>query len=517
MVAVGSKSIPEKQSISIGLSKNSEDKLEKELFSEIFSSQGEITDNIGTNKENKSTNDPKIESNLINGVEFKGNEIKTKIIKSSDVKDNTPSIIDENFISDDNYMSNNMILNLKSSEIKVDEAVFETGVPAEVKIISDNNQIPDDLGVIPSILVSTKIVSQQNEDITEDNELENKDQVENLDNNNGLYVNPVPNKLTNNRENFNDKRIKGKSNNSEHQPALNNVKISLSDNFSKEAQNTSFKNDLNFEKNIMNNNKEINFNNEKDNFNDIKINKEDYSKIKKDNCIIKENKFEDVKDIAKNSFTANTENFFKTKYINTSNIYSAQGKNNINNNQNNITNASLEISNFTQMNNTSGGNSNNQNGTQLQSSINNFQLLNDIKENLDMSDKRWANNLVSRLSKAHTSKINELEIVLTPKNLGKMKIKISVSDKTAFVKITTDNASASSLIKDEQHELSEMLKEIGLELEDFSSEQSFDQNFHDDKEQKQRNTEKTLEKHKLDDESDKENYIKDESILNIKV
>ena len=198
MVAVGSKSIPEKQNISIGLSKNTEDKLEKELFSEIFSSQGEITDNIGTNKENKSTNDPKIEPDLINEVEFKGNEIKTKIIKSSDVKDNTPSIIDENFISDDNYMSNNMLLNLKSSEIKVDEAVFETGVPAEVKIISDNNQIPDDLGIIPSILVSTKIVSQQNEDITEDNELENKDQVENLDYNNGLYVNPVPNKLTNN-------------------------------------------------------------------------------------------------------------------------------------------------------------------------------------------------------------------------------------------------------------------------------------------------------------------------------
>ena len=52
MVAVGSKSIPEKQSISIGLSKNTEDNLEKELFSEIFSSQGEIADNIGTNKEN---------------------------------------------------------------------------------------------------------------------------------------------------------------------------------------------------------------------------------------------------------------------------------------------------------------------------------------------------------------------------------------------------------------------------------------------------------------------------------
>ena len=158
MVAVDSKSIPEKQSISIGLSKNTEDKLEKELFSEIFSSQGEITQNIGANKENKSTKDPKIEPDLINNVEFKDDEVKTKVIKSPDVKDNFPSIIDDNFISDDNYISNNMIFNLKSSEIKVDEDVFETGVPAEVKIISDNNQIPDDLGIIPSILVGTKIV-----------------------------------------------------------------------------------------------------------------------------------------------------------------------------------------------------------------------------------------------------------------------------------------------------------------------------------------------------------------------
>ena len=39
MVAVGSKSIPEKQSISLNLSKDSEDKLEDDLFSDIFSSQ----------------------------------------------------------------------------------------------------------------------------------------------------------------------------------------------------------------------------------------------------------------------------------------------------------------------------------------------------------------------------------------------------------------------------------------------------------------------------------------------
>ena len=37
MVAVGSKSIPEKQSISLNLSKETEDNLSTELFSEIFS------------------------------------------------------------------------------------------------------------------------------------------------------------------------------------------------------------------------------------------------------------------------------------------------------------------------------------------------------------------------------------------------------------------------------------------------------------------------------------------------
>ena len=39
MVAVGSKSIPEKQSISLNLSKETQDNQNTELFSEIFSSK----------------------------------------------------------------------------------------------------------------------------------------------------------------------------------------------------------------------------------------------------------------------------------------------------------------------------------------------------------------------------------------------------------------------------------------------------------------------------------------------
>ena len=50
MVAVGSKSIPEKQSISLNLSKETEDNLNTELFSEIFSSESINNDSISESK-----------------------------------------------------------------------------------------------------------------------------------------------------------------------------------------------------------------------------------------------------------------------------------------------------------------------------------------------------------------------------------------------------------------------------------------------------------------------------------
>ena len=50
MVAVDSKSIPEKQSISLNLSKETEDNLNTELFSEIFSSESINNDSIPENK-----------------------------------------------------------------------------------------------------------------------------------------------------------------------------------------------------------------------------------------------------------------------------------------------------------------------------------------------------------------------------------------------------------------------------------------------------------------------------------
>ena len=248
---------------------------------------------------------------------------------------------------------------------------------------------------------------------------------------------------------------------------------------------------------------------------EVKIVKEDYLKIKKENLTIdKQINFADNKKEIISE--ANTEKFFETKYLQSSNILSPQSKNNLNN-QILLNNSALEVNAANQSTNSNNGNNGNQNGTQQNSSINNYQIYNDIKDTLDMSDKRWASNLVSKINRSHASKTNEIELHLSPKNLGKLKIKISVTNKTAFVKVSTDSAATSSMILNEENKLSEMLKEVGLELEDFSSENSFNQSFSNGEQGKTKNKFKSADTNNSNDINDHENYIKDESLLNIKV
>ena len=62
-----------------------------------------------------------------------------------------------------------------------------------------------------------------------------------------------------------------------------------------------------------------------------------------------------------------------------------------------------------------------------------------------------------------------------------------------------------------------MLKEVGLELEDFSSNQSFQQTSDDGKNHANKDSSKALVDLKRNDESEEKQFFKDESLLNIKV
>ena len=489
MVAVDSKSIPEKQNVSLKLSKDSGDKLNTELFSEIFSSQ-ETNNNTSSQDTNEKIH---IKTNTQNSIdETKQNQHNKEL--SNNINPSNTSY---------KYKEKTEELSIKKVNSRENEYINEIGY-------SLNNTF-DEEDVPP--LIALGVLHDTKEIIPSEKEnkiIEEFDEDTNQSQNGNILLNPL-NPIVNTR-------TKNK-NNQKNIPE--NLKDKLS-NFSNLASKESV---TKFEKNISeqlvketNNIENKDFKFIKDNSRtvetDIMVN-DDYKKIKKENMI--NDKQINFKSLSKDMIYGNdTEKFFETKYLKNSNVLAPQSKNNLNN-QVSLNSSSLELNTINQSSNISNGNNGSQTGTQSNPGVSNYQIYSDVKEILDMSDKRWASNLVSKINKSNSSKNSEIELHLSPKNLGKLKIKISVSNKTAFVKISTDSAATSSMILNEENKLSEMLKEVGLELEDFSSENSFNQGFNNEERRKTKSRIKSDNTNNSNDINDQNNYIKDESLLNIKV
>ena len=502
MVAVGSKSIPEKQSISLNLSKETEDNLNTELFSEIFSSESINNDSIS---EKHSVTDN-------NKIDLEDNKHKSENTTNIDVK-----TLENSSLSHETESKSVKELDLEiNNETKNIIEYFGNEENSEIIKPSDKTLNIDDA----TPLVSTGVVLNKKSELSNEKET-TEDADDNSDHNQhgNIFLNTTTaftntaSKVKNKLLRSNQENILANSDNSVSNFTDKNLEENISNLVSKFKKHTPEKDS----KAIIANKDTNNLSEETDSFeaDEVKIVKEDYLKIKKENLATNKqmNFSENKKEIISE---ANTEKFFETKYLQSSNFLSPQSKNNLNN-QILLNNTALEVNATSQSTNSSNGNNGNQNGTQQNSSINNYQIYNDIKETLDMSDKRWASNLVSKINRSHASKTNEIELHLSPKNLGKLKIKISVTNKTAFVKVSTDSAATSSMILNEENKLSEMLKEVGLELEDFSSENSFNQSFSNGEEGKTKNKFKPADTNNSNDINDHENYIKDESLLNIKV
>ena len=90
-------------------------------------------------------------------------------------------------------------------------------------------------------------------------------------------------------------------------------------------------------------------------------------------------------------------------------------------------------------------------------------------EYLNMLDKTWGNNLLNKIEKIMKNGEESLEISLKPKNLGKMKITLSLTNDTAKINIITENSSAALLLSEAESKLSQMLENTGLKLSNFST------------------------------------------------
>ena len=111
-------------------------------------------------------------------------------------------------------------------------------------------------------------------------------------------------------------------------------------------------------------------------------------------------------------------------------------------------------------------------------------VLENLLEHLDLTQKGWTSKLVSRIEKALLSGNEEIEFNLKPKNLGVLKVSVSLNNGLGNVKIITENSFVTSALNQNENYLQKLFNDQGINLEFiaqnenqyFGSKNNFNQN-----------------------------------------
>ena len=87
-----------------------------------------------------------------------------------------------------------------------------------------------------------------------------------------------------------------------------------------------------------------------------------------------------------------------------------------------------------------------------------------LLQNLNMLSKSWGNKLIEKIEKSIIDGVEEIEISLTPKSLGRLNVTINMQDTIAKISITTESANTATLLADAESKLSQMMEVSGLKL-----------------------------------------------------
>ncbi len=108
-----------------------------------------------------------------------------------------------------------------------------------------------------------------------------------------------------------------------------------------------------------------------------------------------------------------------------------------------------------------------------QQSLNQIQHSNKVNEQLlqqlDLRDKNMPEGLLRRLERAISNGSTNFEIFLRPKNLGKLRIGISLDQNITTVRIVSETQTAALLLGESHAKLTQMMESAGLKLAEFSS------------------------------------------------
>ena len=92
-----------------------------------------------------------------------------------------------------------------------------------------------------------------------------------------------------------------------------------------------------------------------------------------------------------------------------------------------------------------------------------------VLEHLNMLERSWGKNLLNKVQTALQNGDQSIELALKPKNLGKLKISLSLSNEGAKINIVTETSSAALLLAEAEGKLSQMLEGSGLKLSNLNT------------------------------------------------
>ncbi len=115
-------------------------------------------------------------------------------------------------------------------------------------------------------------------------------------------------------------------------------------------------------------------------------------------------------------------------------------------------------------------------------------ILEGLLDTLDLSQKGWTTKLVSRIENALKNGGEDIEFNLKPKNLGKLKVSISLKNAIGNVRIITENNFVTSALTQNENFLQKLFNDQGINLEFsahdnakyFGSKNSFNKNPNND-------------------------------------
>ena len=87
-----------------------------------------------------------------------------------------------------------------------------------------------------------------------------------------------------------------------------------------------------------------------------------------------------------------------------------------------------------------------------------------LLQTINMLSRSWGNKLIDKIDKSIVDGIEQLEICLTPRSLGRLNVTINLQDSIAKINIVAESASAAALLGEAEQKLSQMMEASGLRL-----------------------------------------------------